>query len=77
MGNHQLMLLERKTDGENIDFKMGTILLIILGFIIFCGIVREIITPPSSLLDFFLQLFCIDILGDILIKICEWIDEDW
>jgi len=52
-----------------------TILLIILGIIVFIGTIRLIISPADSLLEFFGQLFLIDLLGDLLEMIFHSIDD--
>jgi len=53
-----------------------SILLIILGIIVFCGIIRVIITPSNSIGDFILDILFLDLLGDVLQAIFEHIDFD-
>jgi hypothetical protein len=52
------------------------ILLIILGIIVFCGIIRVIITPSNSIGEFILDILFLDLLGDVLQAILEHIDFD-
>lgn len=47
----------------------------ILGLIIFIGIIRIILKPSDGFLDFFGQLFLIDLLGDLLSAIIESIGD--
>jgi len=52
-----------------------TILLVILGIIVFVGMIRLIISPANSFMEFFGQLFLIDLLGDLFEIIFHSIDD--
>ena len=53
------------------------ILLIIAAIIVVAGIIRVIIHPCDSIWDFFLDIFFLDCLGDLLGAIIDGIMDNW
>jgi hypothetical protein len=57
---------------------MITLLLIVLSVIVFCGILRVIFRPSDTFGDLLLDMFFLDVLGDLLTGLIEAIgDSDW
>lgn len=55
---------------------MWTTILIVLGIIVFIGIIRILINRPNNFGDMMLELFCLDLVGDFLAFALEHIDFD-
>jgi hypothetical protein len=52
------------------------IFFIVLGIILFIGIIRLCVNKPSSFGEALMEVLCIDVLGDVLGSILEHIDFD-
>ncbi len=56
---------------------LATIGLVILGIIVLIGIIRVILKPWSGFLDFILDIFLLDLLGDTLGWIFDQFSDLW
>ena len=53
---------------------MWTVILIALSIIVVIGIIRISVNKPESFWEGFFEVFCLDLLGDIIIAIIESYD---